>query len=101
MTGRLALSKQECATVLGILRSHLPEGAKVHVFGSRATGRCKPWSDLDLVIEAPEALPLSLIARLAEAFEESDLHWKVDLVDRRAVNEEFGRLIDQTKVPLG
>lgn len=100
MSAPLALSQDEIATVLAILKAHLPEGTLVHAFGSRATGRCKPWSDLDLVIEGAEALPLSLLAALAEAFAESELPWKVDLVDRRGVSEEFARIIDRTKVSL-
>lgn len=100
MTTQAALGESERATVLAILNQHLPAGAKAHLFGSRATGQCKAWSDLDLVIEAPHVIPLSQMARLAEAFEESDLAWKVDLVDRRTVSEAFGKVIDATKVPL-
>lgn len=100
MTLGPALTAEEADTVRAILRAILPPDSQVYVFGSRATGECKPWSDLDLVIETPQALPLPLIARLREAFEESDLAWTVDLVDRRAVSEEFGRIIDASKVPL-
>lgn len=77
-----------------ILRRHLPATARVRVFGSRAGGDPKPRSDLDLAIEAPESLPLPLMAELAEAFAESRLRWKVDIVDRRTVSEAFGRIID-------
>lgn len=100
MNARLALSKSEHTIVSDILRAHLPEGVTVHVFGSRASGKVKPWSDLDLVFEAAAPLPLALTAAIAEAFEESDLRWKVDLVDRKTVSDGFGQLIDQAKVPL-
>ena len=100
MTARPALTDMEKATVIEILHAHLPAETHVHVFGSRATGQCKPWSDLDLAIEATAHLSLSTLASLAEAFDESSLPWKVDPVDRRAVNEEFGRLIDLHKVSL-
>jgi uncharacterized protein len=96
----LALCKAEKATVLDILRKHLPTGIRVHVFGSRANGHEKPWSDLDLVLEGDAPLPLSLLAKVAEAFDESALPWKVDLVDRLNVNASFGRLIDQSKIEL-
>ncbi len=94
----VAISAEELAIVAAILREHLPNTIEVHVFGSRASGRVKPWSDLDLVFEARTPLPLSLIAKLAEAFEESALPWKVDIVDRNTVSDGFGRLIDQSKV---
>ena len=100
MTAGLALTDIEKAIVIEILHAHSPAETHVHVFGSRATGQCKPWSDLDLAIEAPAPLSLSTLASLAEAFDESSLPWKVDLVDRRTVNEEFGRLIDLAKIPL-
>ena len=94
----VAISAEELAIVAAILREHLSNTIKVHVFGSRASGRVKPWSDLDLVLEAQTPLPLSLIAKLVEAFEESALPWKVDIVDRNTVSDGFGRLIDQSEV---
>ena len=89
MTGGLALSGPEEATIRAILRQHLPAGTQVMVFGSRAGGACKPWSDLDLALDAGELLPLALLAELAEAFAESPLPWKVDLLDLNAVSDEF------------
>ena len=74
--------------------------ASIGVFGSRAGGTTKPWSDLDLVIDAGAPLPLGTMAALREAFDEAPLRWKVDLVDRHMVSEDFGALIDQTAVPL-
>lgn len=96
----LALAEAELAQVRAILRAHLPPGVQAAVFGSRAGGRPKPWSDLDLVLEGDAPLPLSLIAALAEAFDESALPWKVDLVDRRTVSAAFGAIIDAARVAL-
>ncbi len=98
MKPTLALTDREFTVVNAILRAHLPHNITVHAFGSRACGRAKAWSDLDLVLEATAPLPLSLIATLAEAFEESELPWKVDIVDRKTVSDGFGRIIDQSKV---
>ncbi|MFM5894506.1 MAG: nucleotidyltransferase family protein [Novosphingobium sp.] len=92
------MNDSERSIVGAILQKHLTPDIMVHVFGSRASGRCKPWSDLDLVLEAAEPLPLTLIAALREAFEDSALPWKVDIIDRKAVSGSFGRLIDQSKV---
>lgn len=98
MTAALHLSDQQLAEVRTILQQCLPEGATVRVFGSRAGGQPKPWSDLDLALLAPEALPLSLMAALREAFDESALPWKVDLVDCRSVSPEFAAVIDRDGV---
>lgn len=97
----LTLTPGEAATVRAILHRILPPRITVHVFGSRATGEPKAWSDLDLALEGPAPLTLAVMAELAEAFDESDLPWKVDLVDRMSVSDDFGQIIDASKVALG
>lgn len=94
----LALASHEAATVRAILVRHLPAGVEVAVFGSRAGGKVKPASDLDLALLADGPLPLEVLAELAEAFDESSLPWKVDLVDRACVSPEFDRLIEATAI---
>lgn len=100
MTAGLALTSEELETVTGILTRRLPRGYRVFVFGSRAGGKAKPWSDLDLSIEGAEPLSLATLAALSDAFDESSLPWKVDLVDRSSVSDEFGVIIDRGKVAL-
>lgn len=101
MTTALALTGQQYEEVARILSAHLPPEVQVSVFGSRAGNRQpKPWSDLDLALCGPAVLPLSLMAELAEAFDESGLPFKVDLVDRATVNAAFGAIIDATGRPF-
>ena len=100
MSLALALRPGDEQIVRAILMRHLPPGTKVFVFGSRAGLSPKPMSDLDLSLEAASALPISILTRLAEDFDESRLPWKVDLVDRATVSEEFGKIIDATKQPF-
>lgn len=54
---------------------------EVWAFGSRATGKAKSYLDLDLVIVDTAPLPLEVAAALAEDLRESELPWKVDVVD--------------------
>jgi type I restriction enzyme S subunit len=89
----LDLTKEHRRVVLDILDAHLPQDAKVWVFGSRATGRARRYSDLDLVIDAGRRLPLDEIGLLAEVFSDSDLPYRVDIVDWQAIGLEFRRLI--------
>jgi uncharacterized protein len=60
----LELSTTELATVKAILARHVP-GAEVWVFGSRATGQSKKYSDLDLCIKANHPLGLDVMSALA------------------------------------
>jgi uncharacterized protein len=61
----------------------------VLIFGSRAHGNARQYSDLDLALESGHVLGLDLIGRIAEALSESDLPYKVDLVDLATVEPAF------------
>ena len=91
----------ERAIVEEILARHLPPDTRAYVFGSRARGTTKRWADLDLSLEGDAPLSLSVLGVLRDAFDESLLPWKVDLVDRSTVSEAFGSIIDAGKVLVG
>ncbi|MFN3964397.1 MAG: nucleotidyltransferase family protein [Silanimonas lenta] len=76
-----------------ILRQH-----PVWAFGSRARRAARPLSDLNLAITTDRPLPLSVHAALAEAFSESDLPYKVDVVDWATTSEAFRKRIERDKV---
>ena len=62
----------------------LPKDVSVSAFGSRATGLgLKDHSDLHLLVDSPIELPLIILANLREAFNESDLPFSVDLLERK------------------
>jgi uncharacterized protein len=63
------------------------------VFGSRATGGARRYSDLDLAIDAGRPLVLDEIANLSEAFRDSDLPYRVDLVDWHNLDARFRQTI--------
>src|ERR1051326_3949210 len=68
------------AIVRRILHTHVPD-REVWMFGSRMTAKAKLASDRDLVIVSKQPLPLLSLARLRQVFEESELPFKVDLLD--------------------
>jgi type I restriction enzyme S subunit len=86
--------------VRDILRANLPAGSKTWVFGSRATGRARRYSDLDLAIDAGRRLSLDETATLAEAFSASDLPYRVDVVDWHVVDKTFRAIIAGERLPL-
>jgi predicted nucleotidyltransferase len=103
MTGAapsIDLPAEQRRLVWQILRANLPPAAKFWVFGSRATGRARRYSDLDLAIDAGRALTLDEAASLADAFSESDLSYRVDVVDWRAIDDRFRQIIARERVPL-
>ena len=95
----LQISDSEWQQVSAILQHYLPQ-YEVWAFGSRVKGNAKPYSDLDLAIISDTPLPLPLLAEIAEAFSESDLPWKVDLVDGATTSERFGQVIAGHKLSI-
>lgn len=97
--GGLALAPAQLALVREIIDAILPD-AEVWVFGSRATGLARPFSDLDLLFVKPDNLSWAEQAALRDGFEASDLPFRVDLVDARGLSGAMRSRIDQERVPL-
>lgn len=85
--------------VRAILRKHLPD-RKIVAFGSRATGNMKPFSDLDLAIMGDQPIPATVLADLREELDESDLPFKVDLVEWASTSDSFRKIIERDAVPI-
>lgn len=88
----LTITNEELAIVKQILQTHIPN-LEVWAFGSRVKGNAKPYSDLDLAVITREPLSLQTHADLVDAFSESDLPWKVDIVDWALLTENFKHVV--------
>ena len=93
------LQPDHIAEVQRILQDCLP-GCEVRAFGSRVQGRARRFSDLDIAVISPVPLSLRALEAARDAFAESDLPMRVDLVDVAAVSESFRTIIQQQWVPL-
>lgn len=82
MTEPLGLSDSQMEFIEKTLRDFLKSKQQftVAVFGSRARGGYRQYSDLDLWIETTPSLTRSEEADLRSLFETSDLPIKVDIV---------------------
>ena len=86
------LNPKHFEIVQHILAKHVP-GSEVRAFGSRVKWTAKDYSDLDLAVVGSKPLTLRQGRQLAEAFEESDLPIRVDVLDWHTISEEFKRII--------
>ena len=65
-----------------IICAHLADqDVRLRLFGSRARGDARPWSDIDVAVQAAVALPAGVLSTLREALEESSCLLNVDVVD--------------------
>ena len=95
---RLQISEREGAIVAEILEKYLA-GRAVWAFGSRATGkRVKRFSDLDLAVAG--RLTWEERTAVSEAFDDSLLSFKVDVVELDLVDADFRQRIEKDFVLL-
>jgi type I restriction enzyme, S subunit len=91
------ISPGDLKIVQDILRKHVPD-REVWAFGSRAKRTAKTYSDLDLAVITDAPMSFEVSGALREDFSESDLPWRVDIVDWATTSETFRRIIEQDKV---
>lgn len=91
------IEPKHLAIVQDILRTHLA-GYEVRAFGSRVKGTARKFSDLDLVVMTEKPLSLRIFAEVSEDFSESDLPYKVDVLDWATTSESFREIIEQKYV---
>ena len=96
---RLDVTPKQWRIIHAILLAHVPQ-FPVWAFGSRTTGKAKVYSDLDLAVITSEPLGIDATAAMSDAFSESDLPWKVDVVDWATTSERFRQIIERDKVVL-
>ncbi len=94
------ISPRHLELIKRILRKNLPVSAQVWAFGSRVKATAKPYSDLDLAIDAHEPLSLTILAKLSDDFEESILPYKVDIIDWQTVDKAFKQYIQADRVQI-
>lgn len=100
MTRAIDLSQSELAIVRDVLQAHLPAGTHAWVFGSGATATARRYSDLDLALDGDAPLDPVVLSNVAEAMSESDLPYKVDVIDLCSVDPAFRAVIQSTMVAL-
>jgi len=100
MKQAIDLNPEHHKIVSDILYEHIPD-RKVLVFGSRAKWTAKNASDLDLCIMGDKKLPARTMTKLAEAFDESALPFKVDLVEWAGLEKNFQEIIKRDGKELG
>jgi predicted nucleotidyltransferase len=84
----LDLRIEDLQVVKAILQRYVP-GIEVRVFGSRVGHTAKRYADLDLLLCGGEVLASRPLSLLVQAFADSDLSIKVDVVDGATLSPEW------------
>lgn len=94
---QIEITSVELDIVRAILARHVPD-REVRAFGSRVAGPAKKFSDLDLAVMGETPVLSSVLADLEEDFRESDLPFKVDVVEWASTKESFRKIIEREYV---
>ena len=80
----------ELSLIQSILTKYLnSENTLAFAFGSRVAGSARADSDLDLMLRAKSKVEPATLSHLKEEFENSNLPFKVDLIDESAMSDDF------------
>ena len=93
------ISPENWQIVRDILQRYVPD-REVWAFGSRAKWTAKYFSDLDLAIIGDTPLSIALTADMKEAFQESALPFKIDIVDWASITPSFRQVIQAAKIQI-
>ncbi|MCE2869979.1 MAG: nucleotidyltransferase domain-containing protein [Oxalobacteraceae bacterium] len=93
------ISPENWRIVNDILQRYVPD-REVWAFGSRAKWTAKEFSDLDIAIIVDEPLSIGLMAEMREAFQESSLPFKIDIVDWASITPAFRQVIQASKLQI-
>jgi len=74
--------------IVGILTVLFPD-AKIYLFGSRARGTHSDRSDIDLAIDEGKVIRPGRIGEAVGMFVESDIPYKIDIVDLHSVSDKM------------
>jgi len=84
------LNNNQIQLIKNIVNPILPNSSyKVFIFGSRATGKNRQFSDVDLGILGSCELDSDKISQITDEFEDSDLPFRVNVVDFAKVSDKF------------
>jgi len=77
-----------------------PQEYQIFLYGSRAAGRARKWSDYDIGIIGKKHIPSPTITVIEEELENSfDIPYNVDVVDFSQVSKDFKQVALQKTIP--
>ncbi len=95
----LDLKPEYLQEVRRILAAQVP-AHQAWAFGSRVKGTAQKFSDLDICVQAAQAMGYEEKANLRLAFSESNLPFVVDVVDLRRCSADFAQAIEHSRVAI-
>jgi len=102
MTNFANIPKDDLSYIIETLNKHLTLGSyQLFVFGSRSQETpCKTHSDLDIAVKMDSAIPRKTLFNIEEDFEESNLNYRIDLLDLHRISGSFRQTISHKLIAI-
>ncbi len=96
------ISNNQLLTTKSILKKSITKETLIWIFGSRVSSNYKPYSDLDIALQntSNKTISLKTLATIKADFIDSDLPWKVDVIDYNSISGIFKQNVDASKINL-
>jgi len=78
--------------IIAVLSALFPD-ATIYLFGSRARGTHYARSDIDIALDAGKVLPYVDVGEARDMLAESNISYKIDIVDIQSVSAEMREAI--------
>jgi len=78
--------------LINIIKKHIST-CKIYLFGSRASKKHTPYSDIDIAIDIGKQIDIGLLGKIKDEIEESIIPFFVDIVDLNNVPKELNQQI--------
>ena len=92
--------KRHLDYILDTLKQKLTNG-KFYIFGSRAKGTNKEYSDIDIAVKCNDKkISADVLGKLLITFTDSTLPYEVDIIDLNSIDENFKNLIKDDLIEL-
>lgn len=73
---------------------------KLYMFGSRVKGTNYKYSDIDIAVLDKKEIPVDIIAKISNEFENSLIPYEIDIVDLNSISETFKTKIQPSLIEL-
>lgn len=78
----------------------LDDNLEIYVFGSRATGKARQYSDVDIALKLNEKIDTNKISKINIELENTTIPYEVDVIDLNSISDSFKKCIEKDLIKV-
>jgi predicted nucleotidyltransferase len=83
--------------IVAVISALMPQ-VNIYLFGSRARGTHAQWADIDIALDGGKELPRADVDEIKSMFKESNILYRIDVVDFHSVTPLMQQQILQDRI---